>query len=113
MKYNPSIVAAYFSQQGLPPSVTEHAFHYSRKWRFDFAWLEQKVALEVEGGIWIAGGHSRGSGQVKDHEKMNNAALLGWYVLRCQPKELCTLETVWLIWRMLDMVNGRVNIDRK
>lgn len=97
MKYNVSIVRSYFAQSGLPPFVTEHQFHPERKWRFDFAFLAQKIALEVEGGIWIAGGHSRGSGVKKDMEKYNAATQLGWRVLRVQPKDICTLETINMI----------------
>ena len=114
MKYNPSIVASYFAQQGLPPFVTEHVFdsRTERKWRFDFAWLEYKVALEVEGGIWIHGGHSRGSGQSSDHAKFNAAAILGWYVLKCQPKQLCTMDTVNLLKQMFQHIEGKVEIKR-
>lgn len=104
MKYNPAIVAAFFEGQKLPLFVREHIFdsRTERKWRFDFAWLEEKVALEVEGGIWIAGGHSRGSGVAKDMAKYNSAVLLGWKVLRCQPKELCTMATVTMLKQLLD-----------
>lgn len=101
MKYNPSIVRAYFRSEGLPPFVTEHQFHPDRKWRFDFAWLEQKVALEVEGGMWTAGRHSRGSGVVKDIEKYNAAVLLGWRVLRVQPQEICMQETIQMLKTVL------------
>lgn len=97
MKYNLSVVLAYFASFGLPTPVTEHHFHPDRKWRFDFAWLDQKVALEVEGGIWIGGGHNRGKGFAKDIEKYNEAVRLGWRVLRCQPKEICMHETATLL----------------
>lgn len=33
-----------------PEFVREHRFHPTRRWRFDFAWPDEKVALEVEGG---------------------------------------------------------------
>lgn len=97
VKYNTPIVLAYFKSCGLPSPVTEHTFHPERKWRFDFAWLEQKVALEVEGGVWIGGGHNRGKGFAKDIEKYNAATVLGWRVLRCQPKEVCMYETAMML----------------
>ena len=59
----------------------EFKFHPVRKWRFDFA-LAKGVAVEVDGGIWIAGRHVRGKGVEEDMEKLNSAALLGWRVLR-------------------------------
>lgn len=55
-----------------------------RFWRFDFAWPEHKVALEVEGGVWKGkrGGHTSGMGYSKDCEKYNEAAVRGWKVIR-------------------------------
>jgi very-short-patch-repair endonuclease len=53
-----------------------------RRWRFDFAWPDRKVALEVEGGVWISGRHTRAAGYINDTEKYNEAVLLGWRVLR-------------------------------
>jgi very-short-patch-repair endonuclease len=106
VKYNIAIVEQYFSQQGLPEFVTElkfakHLDEEARKFAFDFAWLGQRIALEVEGGIWIGGGHSRPSAVKKDMVKYNLAAVLGWRVLRCEPKELCTLEMVNMLKKVL------------
>lgn len=72
---------------GLPVPVAEHKFHPTRKWRFDYAWPDRLVALEVEGGVWAQGRHTRGSGFVKDMEKYNAAAALGWRVLRALPRK--------------------------
>jgi len=52
MKYNPTIVLAYFKDCGLPEPVVEHLFEVGRKFRFDFAWPAQRVALEVQGGLF-------------------------------------------------------------
>lgn len=67
---------------GLPTPHRELAFRADRKWRFDFAWLEAQVAMEVEGGIWTQGRHTRARGFTADIEKLNTAALDGWLVLR-------------------------------
>lgn len=61
---------------------TEYRFDQVRLWRFDFAIMPQKIALEAEGGVWIGGRHNRGSGFVKDIEKYNAAVLDGWRILR-------------------------------
>ena len=66
----------------LPLPEREHAFHPKRKWRFDFAYLEAKIAIECEGGVWVNGRHSRGQGFTEDCAKYNQAAVLGWRVLR-------------------------------
>jgi hypothetical protein len=53
----------------------------SRRWRFDYAYPEYKIGIEIHGGIWIRGGHTRGSGFIRDREKINQATLAGWLVL--------------------------------
>lgn len=79
---------------GLPSPVPEHRFDPDRRWRFDWAWPEQKIALEQEGGIWIQGRHSRGAGMVKDFEKYNRAAVLGWRVLKATPQQVASGEII-------------------
>lgn len=66
----------------LPRPEVEYRFHPTRKWRFDYAWPERKVALEVDGAVWVQGRHSRGDGYLKDLEKLNTALAMGWRVLR-------------------------------
>jgi hypothetical protein len=54
-----------------------------RRWRFDFAFPEQFIAAEVEGGTWKAKSrHTSGAGYEGDCFKYNAAVLLGWRVLR-------------------------------
>lgn len=101
MKYNPQIVAAYYHDVGLPPPCFEYRFHDTRKWRIDIAWPEQRLALEVQGGIFIKGRHSRGAALLKEWEKLNTLAEMGWRVLYCQPKDVCTMEMVETIKRAL------------
>ena len=72
----------------LPTPQAEYRFHPKRKWRFDFCWPDHKVALEQEGGVWVRGRHSRGTGMVKDMEKYNEATALGWRVIRCTPQQV-------------------------
>jgi len=61
----------------------EYRFHPTRKWRFDVAFPQVKIALEIEGGIWQYGRHNRASSFLKDMEKYNEAAAIDWLVLRC------------------------------
>lgn len=55
-----------------------------RKFEFDFVWRKQRVALELEGGVWRRGGgaHSHPSNILRDLEKSNLAALEGYRLLR-------------------------------
>lgn len=97
MKYNPKVVTAFFKECKLPPHEYEYKFHPERKFRFDLAWPNYKVYLEVDGGIFIRGGHNRGAQILKDWDKRNNATMLGWRGLWVQPKDLCMTETVEII----------------
>lgn len=83
-----NVFCQLIKQEGLPVPETEYKFHPTRKWRFDYCWPKQKIALEVDGGVWTQGRHTRGSGAIKDMEKFNNAAILGWRVLKYTPDQL-------------------------
>ncbi len=102
MKYDKDVVIAYFLEQGLPEPVLEHRFHSVRRWRMDFAWPDHKVALEVEGGVYSGGRHTRGKGFEADMVKYSTAASMGWLVLRCQPKDVCMNEILELLKNALD-----------
>jgi very-short-patch-repair endonuclease len=66
----------------------EYRFHPIRKWRFDFAFPAQGLAVEIEGGVWTGGRHTSGAGFTKDMEKYNTAALRGWRLLRFTPRQV-------------------------
>lgn len=66
---------------GLPVPSREVAFALPRKWRLDFAWPDQMVAVEAQGGTHSGGRHVRGAGYEQDCEKLNAAVLRGWRVL--------------------------------
>lgn len=68
--------------------INEHRFHSTRKWRFDKAWVEQKVAVEIDGGTFSGGRHVRGMGYHKQIEKQNAAMLANWAVLRFDTKHI-------------------------
>jgi hypothetical protein len=53
-----------------------------RDWRFDIAIPEYMIAVELDGGTWIQGRHSRGAGVISDMDKINAATVRGWRVLR-------------------------------
>jgi len=66
----------------LPEPEREFKFCEERKWRADFAWPDQRLLVEIEGGTWGGGRHVRGKGFEDDLEKYNAAMLLGWDVAR-------------------------------
>ena len=87
----------------LPAPVTEYHFAKSlgRDWRFDAAYVEEKIAIEVEGGTgWKRDAPSRHltpSGFAGDVEKYNAASVMGWALLRFTPTMLrdgSAIETI-------------------
>jgi very-short-patch-repair endonuclease len=69
--------------QAYKLSPTREYRFCDRQWRFDFAFPERKIAVEVEGGTSFGKSrHSRGAGFERDAEKYNRAAREGWVVLR-------------------------------
>lgn len=60
----------------------EFQFHPERKWRADFRIDGYPILIEVEGGVWSQGRHTRGKGFEGDCEKYNQAAILGYHVLK-------------------------------
>lgn len=99
MKIGASIFVSLFARAGLPAPVAEYRFAKPRRFAFDYAWPDAKVALEVEGGLYGIGkpdpftGRRRvaGHGSIQrlksDMEKYNIAAMHGWRVLRCTVQE--------------------------
>lgn len=85
---DPKIILACWREDGLPAAVPEYRFHPDRKWRFDFAFVKKRVAVEVQGGIWIHGRHTRGAALKKEWEKLNTAAGMGWRILYCEPNDI-------------------------
>jgi len=62
--------------------VREYKFLHDRRFKFDLAIPEKKIAIEFEGGIFTGGRHTRGSGYAKDAKKYNLATQHGWRLLR-------------------------------
>lgn len=79
---------------GINLPTEEYQFHAERKWRFDFAWPNKKVAVEVEGGAFTNGRHTRGTGFIKDMEKYNAAVMEGWKLLRFTPDQMQKQSTI-------------------
>ena len=67
---------------GLPKPEMEYRAIPGRRFRFDLAFIEQMLLIEVQGGIWTGGKHGRGAGIETDQEKLNLAVIEGWRVLQ-------------------------------
>lgn len=72
----------------------EYAFCSTRRWRADHANETIRTLIEVDGGVWTGGRHSRGKGQEADNEKLNTAAVYGWFVLRYSTQQFAS--GIWI-----------------
>ena len=66
----------------------EFKFHPERKWRADFHLVGKMILVEVEGGIWSGGRHTRGKGYLGDMEKYNAATMMGYQVIRFSTEQV-------------------------
>lgn len=82
--------------------VREYRFCPGRKWRFDFAWPQLKVAVEIDGGIFVAGRHSEALGSHNDRTEGNAAAAQGWFLLRYDPLHLREMLAVDMFEQIVD-----------
>lgn len=83
-----SKLLAIASNAKLSRPISEYKFYSKRRWRFDFAWPEIKLAVEVQGGIYVNGRHARGAALEQEYEKLNAAQILGWTVLLFGPTHI-------------------------
>ena len=87
---------------GLPVPVREYVFALDdqgdpvRRWRFDLAYVDLKIAIEVDGGLLTGGRHGGQPSAVRDIEKRLAAAVLGWRVLHFRPAQVTSGEA--LVW---------------
>lgn len=72
----------------LPDPCREYRPALDRRWRVDFAWPDHSLIVEVEGGSFVGGRHTRGAGFEADCEKYNLLTLAGWSVLRVTGKQI-------------------------
>ena len=94
--------ALYWRGLGGPELLREFVFHPERKWRADFAHVESRTLIEIEGGIYLAGGgrHNRAAGFIADAEKYLAAFLAGWNVVRLTEAQITTPNVERIIRRV-------------
>jgi len=79
----------------------EFKFHQKRKWKADFHLVGKRILVEVEGGIWSGGRHTRGKGYIGDMEKYNSATMLGYQVIRFSTEQVKSGLAVQQIEKMV------------
>lgn len=96
------LVSALCRAEGWPvPEEEVSGLVPGRRFRCDLVWRADKVVVEVQGGAFVAGRHSRGMGQVKDFEKLNLLTLAGYRVLQITPRQVQDGTLTTLLGRVL------------
>ncbi len=104
---------------GLPAPEREYRFCRPRRFRFDFAWPNMRdmgddfyvkvfggLALEIQGGAWVGGRHTRPLGFERDCEKFCLAAIGGWRVLLVTGRMVRSGEALNLLEAALHLGEG-------
>ena len=79
----------------------EFKFHPERKWKADFHITGKHILVEVEGGIWSGGRHTRAKGYLGDLEKYNTATMMGYQVIRFSTEQVKSGLAVQQIEKMV------------
>lgn len=95
-------LATLLRWEKLPDPEREYLFSPPRRFRADFAYPAYGLLIEVDGGGYIEGRHTRGAGFEKDAEKASLAAIAGFRVIHCTPKHIDSGECITWIKRALD-----------
>lgn len=84
--------------------IREHKFHTKRRWKIDLYLPDYKIAIEIEGGIWNGGRHTRGYGYKGDVEKYNEVVLAGLHLLRFVTDHVKRDEAMPVILRAIEQI---------
>lgn len=106
------IFATQCQNVGLPTPERELRFAKAamgKQWRFDFAWRQYMLAVELQGvvvrriggKVYTMGAHADVKGMRSDHAKLNAAILLGWSVLQFVQDEVKPKRAIEMTVRVL------------
>ena len=91
---------------GLTGYVREYQAIPGRRFRFDFCWVKERLAVEIQGGTYSRGAHARPLGIKRDYEKGNLAVQFGWKVLQFDADMVKSGQALDFTERMLRGDNG-------
>ena len=88
------------------PFTKEFKFYPDRKWQADFRIDGMPILVEVEGGVFTNGRHTRGEGYTKDCEKYSAAAVNGWFVIRGTTAQIKSGLVIQWIEKLIERLGG-------
>lgn len=86
---------------GIPLPWREYPVCEGRAWRFDFAWPDMMLAVEINGAVYARGRHARGKGLENDYRKLGEALALGWSVYQCSSGMVASGEAIETVGRIM------------
>lgn len=89
------------------PFEREFRFHSTRRWRADFHIVGRQLLIEIEGGVWSEGRHTRGKGYMADMQKYNEATALGYQIIRFETSQVKSGYAVRWIENFLSLNEGK------
>lgn len=93
---------AQIVEAGLPEPYREFTFDDTRDWRLDLAWPSHKLAVEIDGSV-----HRTKERFARDIEKLNEAGIAGWMVIRVRPEQVRGGQALSIVVRALSARNVR------
>ena len=101
------LFAEQILRAGLPPPIMQFPFAIGigRKWRADFCWVDYGLIVEIQGGGFTGGRHTRGTGYEDDCERQSTAATLGYTIMPVTPRHV--REGKALAW-ITEALNARM-----
>ena len=100
------IFATQLDAVGLDGYVREYQAIPGRRFRFDFCWVKERLAVEIQGGTYSRGAHARPLGIKRDYEKGNLAVQFGWKVLQFDADMVKSGQALEFTEKMLRGDNG-------
>jgi len=100
------IFATQLDAVGLDGYVREYQAIPGRRFRFDFCWVKERLAVEIQGGTYSRGAHARPLGIKRDYEKGNLAVQFGWRVLQFDADMVKSGQALDFTEKMLRGNNG-------
>ena len=85
---------------GFDPQVL---YSMNRRFRADFRLYPEPILIEIQGGVYSRQAHGSISGILKDNERLNEAAIAGFRMLRFTPDQVKSGEAKETIARALGL----------
>lgn len=105
------VFARQVKEYTLPAAIRQYSFArcVGRQYKADFAWVDERLIVEVQGGLFNGGRHARGAGVESDLERQAIASCLGWKLMGFSPRHV---KSGWAV-EMTAVALGAKEMERE